>query len=438
MSWRALGVEEFLASRNWAGRHELAYSAIVSPKIDSGVLSPSYAIWGVALSPFALKLAAMLRWAGVRHRWLPREGGRLENLMAAFRVTRAKRMGRVVRYGGDSDLDELPQVPFLIGPDRSVYYDSSALADWIDDSHPGEARMLVPDDPMLGFLVRFIDEAFDEFGLYMVHHNRWVLSAGDNDAGVRLGAEFARLLPPGGPAILARHFPKRQVRRLPYLFSVAPGDDVADSADAGTAAALPVDLTPPARPGFPASHALLDRAWRLHLDAMEQLLERQPYLLGPRFCLADASVYGQLGMNLTDRAAAAELAQRAPRTHRWLCGIRDAAHLEDHGTLEMSEALRPLLDVIGQTFIPLMRQNDRAYRVARSRGETLFNEAAFDCGRALYDGELLGSRFRSVVKTFQVRTWRDLRARWQSLAAEDRKALDQWLPDLEAAFTPMV
>jgi glutathione S-transferase len=382
----------------------------------------------VELSPFALKLAAMLSWAGVSHRWLPREGGRLENLVAAFTVERAKRTGRVVRHGGCSELDEFPQVPFLIGPDRLVYYDSSALADWIDATHPGDAGRLVPEDPVLGFIARLIDEAFDEFGLYMVHHNRWVLSAGDNDAGARLGTEFARFLPPGGRTLLARSFPKRQVRRLPYLFSVAPGDYAID---------LPADLTPPARSGFPATHALLDRAWQLHLAAMEKRLEQRPYLLGQRFCLADASVYGQLSMNLTDRVAAEELAKRAPRTHRWLCEIREGAHLEARGALEPGEALRPLLDVISQTFIPLMRQNDRAYRDASSRGETLFNEAAFDRDRALYDGELLGTRFRSVVKTFQVRTWRDLRTRWQGLAARDRATLDRWLPDLEAAFSPM-
>lgn len=33
---------------------------------------------------------------------------------------------------------------------------------------------------------------------------------------------------------------------------------------------------------------------------MEHLLSAQPFLLGERFTLADASAYGQLGMNLVD------------------------------------------------------------------------------------------------------------------------------------------
>ena len=69
-----------------------------------------------------------------------------------------------------------------------------------------------------------------------------------------------------------------------------------------------------------------------------------------------------------------------------------------------------------------MRQNARAYQAARERGESLFNESAFDRGRACYDGELLGRPFRSVVKTFQVRVWRELCDAWDALPEDDRVA----------------
>jgi glutathione S-transferase len=385
-------------------------------------------MWAVELSPFGLKLASMLEWADIRYRWFPRQGGRLENIVATTRIARAKRRGRVLRHGGNRPLDEFPQVPFLITPDQNVHYDSSALADWIDDEHPAVRGALLPRDPVLNFLARFIDEAFDEFGLYMVHHNRWVLAAADNGAGQRLAAEFSNFLPPGGAKLLARRFPERQVRRLPYLFSVATAGFYAD---------LPQALTPPSRRGFPGTHALLDAAWHQYLAAMESLLDRQPYLLGARFTLADASAYGQLSMNLTDAGAVAVLAKRAPRTHRWLCSIRDGGHRAARGELEATEALRPLLEVISETFVPLMRQNERAYEAALARGETLFNEAAFDRDRALYDGELRGQAFRHVVKTFQVRTWRDLRSRWMALTPDEHLVLDRMLPGLEEAFAPL-
>jgi hypothetical protein len=75
-----------------------------------------------------------------------------------------------------------------------------------------------------------------------------------------------------------------------------------------------------------------------------------------------------------------------------------------------------------------MVQNEAAYLAARAAGETLFNEPAFDRDRALYDGTLLGLPFRAVVKTFQVRVWRELRSAWAGLDERARMSLRRVLP----------
>ena len=80
------------------------------------------------------------------------------------------------------------------------------------------------------------------------------------------------------------------------------------------------------------------------------------------------------------------------------------------------------------TYAPLMVQNEGAYETARKQGEQLFNEAAFDQHRALYDGELLGHPFRAVAKTFQVKVWRDLCAAWRQLDVQSRASLGEYLP----------
>jgi hypothetical protein len=255
----------------------------------------------------------------------------------------------------------------------------------------------------------------------MVHHKRWVLSATSNDAGERLAREFGRVLIPGMGAAFARSFARRQVRRLPYLFSVAP--------PGFSIPGLPHDLTPPSRAGFPETHGLLDEAWERHLAGMETVLTLQPFLLGERFTVADAAAYGQLGMNLADPTAAALMRELAPVTHDWLCRIRDGKHVGSVGTLALNRALRPLLDIMAQTFVPLMRQNARAYREARERGEDLFNEPAFDRGRACYEGDLLGRPFGSVVKTFQVRVWRELCDAWDSVPEDARARVEGTLPE---------
>jgi hypothetical protein len=120
-------------------------------------------------------------------------------------------------------------------------------------------------------------------------------------------------------------------------------------------------------------------------------------------------------MNLVDGAPATLLRELAPATFDWLCAIRDGGHCGSDGALYLSGALKPLLDIIGRTFVPLMEQNEAAYSDCIARGETVFNETAFDAGRALYDGELMGHPFRAVVKTFQVRVWRELVSAWENL-----------------------
>jgi len=321
-------------------------------------------------------------------------------------IARAKRTRTIERYPRLDDLDEYPLVPLLIEDDRRVLYDSSALAHWIDDCHPSPHGRLSPEDTALAFVARLIDEAFDEFGLYMVHHNRWVMSATTNDAGQRLAREMGRVLLPGTGWILARRFAQRQVRRLPYLFSVAPP---------GFSVGLRAALTPPSLAGFPATHGILAAAWDAYLASVETVLVRRPFLLGERFTIADAGVYGQLGMNLADPSAADDIRRRAPATFTWLGAIRDRRHVGSTGPLELGDELAGLLDVIARTFVPLMQQNERAYEAARAGGERLFNERAFAKRRALYDGTLLGKPFRSVVKTFQVRVWRELREAWRQL-----------------------
>jgi hypothetical protein len=207
------------------------------------------------------------------------------------------------------------------------------------------------------------------------------------------------------------------VRRLPYLFSVAPPD--ASFAD------LPSRLRPPQRAGFPPTHALLDEAFARLVAALEPVVAAQPFLFGERFTLADASLYGQLAMNRADSSADARLRRVAPALHAWvdrLAGGEFRGHRAG-APLALSPAHDALLEWIAAIFVPLMKQNHDAHERHRANGETRFNEPAFDAGRALYDGVLLGHPFRSVAKTFQVRVWRDLLRAWDALPDDARARL---------------
>ncbi|MCP4688527.1 MAG: glutathione S-transferase family protein [Desulfobacterales bacterium] len=382
-------------------------------------------IFGSELSPFTLKLIAMCEYAGLPHRFLPDQGKTLENFKIIRRKESLVRNKLPLTWPEMTELDEFPAVPFLFGPDGENLYDSSAIGVWLDRQAPIENRRhpLFPDhDPALAFIIRLIDEYADEYGLYMVHHYRWKVSAKDNDAGKRLAHEFrtlVRILQP----LMARRLGARQTRRLPYLFSVAPRDFKIEG--------LPKDLQPPTRGDSPPTHQLLEESFTYLLSVLEPVLKQRSYLLGDRFTLADAGIYGQLAMNLTDPSAAETIRDQAPTTYRWLQQILagDFTPVRSNGHLGLDDAIAPLLAEICRVYVPLMQQNLAAYHRYRKQDQTLFNEEAFWKDQALYDGVLDGHPFRSVVKTFQAKTWLDVRQHWDSLESDSRQRLESILPE---------
>ena len=382
----------------------------------------SITFWGLTASPYQLKMQAIADFAEQPWRRLPAQGSPLENLQFMHRLRKARAAQEIQRFPTHVEgMDEYPAVPYYMLDDETLYYDSTGLALHLDAAgHTAPA--LLPETGVERFLCRLIDEAFDEFGLYMVHHNRWVTSASTNVMGDMTALEMGRWIPAPIRKIIARRLSRRQCRRLPYLFSVAP-----PNRDAG----VDSTITPPERVGFPPTHEVLDQAWRSYLAAMEQLLTQQPYLLGQRFTLADASAYGQLSMNLVDGRSAELLQGLAPETYRWLCAIRDGEHRGSRGQLQASESLGTLLTCITHTFVPLMQQNAAAWERYRASGQHCFNESAFDRGEALYDGELMGKPFRAVVKTFQVEVWQELQQDWNTLTPTEQEALVRRYPDVK-------
>ena len=378
--------------------------------------------WGGRASPYQLKMQALADYVGVPWQRVPDQANSTRALVLLIRLRLARIRGAVNRFPQYvPGLDEYPEVPYYSLDGKQFYYDSTGLALHLD-SLLASAHPLLPAEQSTRFLCRLIDDAFDEFGLYMVHHNRWITSAQTNVMATLTTKEMQPITPPFMRERMKSNLSRRQVRRCPYLFSVAP---------AGYSCNMPAELTPPSRSGFPATHELLDRAWRDYLAAMEHILEQQPYLLGERFTLADASAYGQLGMNLVDGRAADIMEDVAPHTFQWLHMIDSGEHRESKGKLIAGDTLAPLLKLIAKTYVPLMQQNEVAYENAVGRGQRLFNEAAFDRGEALYEGSLMGLPFRSVAKSFQVSSWRELCEQWQALADSARDQINTEFPFLD-------
>jgi glutathione S-transferase len=375
-------------------------------------------VLGSESSPFTLKVLAMCRYKGLACRHLPDEGSWLENVRISLRKERLVRGWLPLTWPEFTDEDEFPLVPFLFGPQGQNLYDSTAIGGWLDQHLVNLA--LIPGDPALQFCIRLLDEFADEWMLYLVHHGRWKMSAADNDAGARLAREL-RTVTFGWRWPVRYFFSARQVRRMPYLFSVAP--------EGKTVSGLPRYRQPPSRAGFPPTQELLEGSYRRILLALEGIIASQAYLFGRVPTLADFSLYGQIGMNLSDPSADRFIVTTAPRVHAWATRMHRhefASNVTPDFALRPS--LRPLLEEVCRVYVPLMQQNATAYERFRARGETRFNEAAFDAGRCLYDGNLDGMPFRAVAKSFQARTWRRLCETWQMLTVAERGRIEALLP----------
>lgn len=386
--------------------------------------SSRWTVWGCELSPFHLKIISCLRYLQLPFTIQPNDGPWKKALQTQLKVQGVRHKLIPLTSPTVTDQDEFPLVPYLFSPSGNSFYDSTAIATWLDKNVAAPHQQITqPGSPIANFILSLVDEYADEFGLYMVHHMRWKYSATDNNAGKRLATEFRTLI---GPVhhIIARDFPKRQVKRLPYLFSVAPEDRPSIQG-------LHRDLQPPVHrsPQYGtsgATHAFLEDAFDRLLSALDiALIDPQAYIFGSQFTLADASIAGQLGMNLTDPSAASHIERKAPKVYRWLTRIYagDFDVSTNHPAFELSRRHKPLLSEISRVYVPLMQQNKAAYLRLKQEGETVFNEAAFWQNRSLYRGNLDGTEFTNVAKSFQVKTWNTVIDKWHQLSDDEQQTI---------------
>jgi hypothetical protein len=384
-----------------------------------------WVVWGFEASPFYLKVLAMSRFKHLPFRRIPLDGGFRENWRYEFRKQKLVSGKLALTWPKITELDEFPAVPYIFGPNGENIYDSTSIAHWLDKQAPVSEQTsdLAPiEDKALAFIISLIDEYADEYGLYMVHHYRWKVAGSDTMMGENFAYENRKTF---GPLkkLLEIFVRVRQTYRCPYLFSVAPkGFQLSEKSK--------TLIQPPSRKGFPPTHDLLEESYQNLLAAIEPLLKCQPYLLGNRFTLADASIYGQLEMNMADPSAAKIIKQQAPETYKWLARIEkgDFSASKPDGKLTIDSSLTSLLTEICRVFVPLMQQNYKAYQGCRKRGETLFNEKAFWKNRSLYNGQLDGTPFRAVVKSFQVKIWLELRKQWTALNKAEKEQVEKHLP----------
>jgi hypothetical protein len=410
-------------------------------------------MYGSTLSPFALKVEAALKMQNpsvnvewnFNSSWLNYFIAEVTVIMlrsGSFVATQTLMENPPSKYG------ELPLVPYLIPQNNyftldnpcKVIYDSSFIVNTFINNNNS------PDDKSLIFMIHLIDEYFDEWGLYLVHHRRWVDEGNHNPPDNRPGQTLAHKevfkgqLPRFFSNRGAEFFNHRQTRRLAYLFSIAPPHQSPRAEGYPIPYCCNSSKQQPPSPHdeeccWPETWTLLNESWIKLLKALDPILKTRSTLFGGSLLTsADFSMFGQLDMLARrDQASRKEMIQEAPNVVKWLDNIRETnAQSTTTTTNNNYHDLYPFITEIRETFIPLMKQNKINYEKAIQNGCTIFNEDGFWIqntagvkNKALYDGIIRQYPFRSVVKTFQVEVWNKLLVEYNSLSRNNKFELEQ-------------
>ncbi|MCB1686954.1 MAG: glutathione S-transferase C-terminal domain-containing protein [Halioglobus sp.] len=248
-------------------------------------------------------------------------------------------------------------------------------------------RSVLPGDPALAFIDYLIEDFADEWCTKYMFHYRWYPAADADNAGTLLPLGMDVSLPAEALSQFKDFFSERQIGRLYVVGSN--------------------DTTAP----------VIDASYRRYLQAMENHLANQHFMLGGRPAAGDFGLYGQLtqlvGFDPTPREIAHAI---SPRTVAWVDQMCDQTGLDpkdsDWVALEYQpDSLRELLAEIGRVYAPAQ----------------LANQKAVQAGEKTWESKIDGAQWTQQTFPYQTKTLKWTNERYQALGAADRTRVDTLL-----------
>ena len=250
-------------------------------------------------------------------------------------------------------------------------------------------RAVLPTDPALGFIDYLLEDFGDEWCTKYMFHYRWHFEADADNAGTLLPLGIDVSIGEEPLRQFKEFFSERQKGRLYVVGSN--------------------DTTAP----------VIDASYRRFLQAMEEHLAKQHFLLGGRPGAGDLGIYGQLTQLVrfdpTPRAITHEI---SPRTVAWVDHMSDQCGLEPQDSdwlplEEQSDSLRGLLAEVGRVYAPAQLANARAV----------------EAGEKTWESEIDGAPWTQQTFPYQAKCLRWTNEIYQGLSAADRARVDAILKD---------
>lgn len=313
-------------------------------------------------SPYTRKMLALLRYRRIPHRML---WGSHFDPPAGYPTPKVKL---------------LPTFYFPTTSGQEAVVDSTPIIQRLEAQYPG--RSVVPEDSLLGFLDRLVEDFADEWLTKAMFHYRWHYAEDAAHAGPLLTFWQDPQLSPEKARKASDAFAQRQISRL---FVVGSSK-----------------LTAP----------VIESSYERLIGIMDRIIERQGFVLGSRPASADFAIYGQLTqLGLVDPTPARLLERHSPRLRAWLDRAED---LSGHTSVQwvarssITEHLGELLGEIGRVYAPFLVANAQAIAHGLSEFETRID----------------GQRWAQPVFPYQAKCLQTLRQARLDLSPDVRQTLD--------------
>lgn len=328
-------------------------------------------VYGSAISYYTGKLEGYLRYKEIPYEFVP------------FSPSVGRRLKR------ETGTSQMPAVEL---PDGRFMTDTTPMIDWFEAAHPEPA--VIPHDPLQAFVSRLIEDYAEEWLWRPAMHFRWSYRQDALLLSRKIVDELMVEVP------LPRASKRFLIRQRQHGFYVRRDGVARETWD----------------------H--VEASYFATLDRLSAIFEARPYLLGDRPTLADFGFFAPMFRHFSqDPTASDHMRRRAPAVFEWQARLWNARARRVSGDLVsgIPPDWGPLLDDVGQAYLPYLCANAEGWKAGRDR----------------HDALIQGVRYRDLpVSQYRVWCLERLRAHFEALSDAPR-ARARALLERHACWEPL-
>lgn len=322
-------------------------------------------VHGLDLSYFTGKLEAYLRGKKIPYELIEMDTGDFK------------------RCGKATGVAQMPQVEWN---NNQWLSDTTLIIDFLEKQAPQTS--ILPTDPVQLFLAQLLEDFGDEWLWRPALYYRWANAADARLMSHRLAKGMMRDVP---LPFFMRRWAILNRQRFHFLW---------------------LDGVRPSTAKRVEAHYLET------LDALENVLQHTPFILGMRPTLADYGLYGSMFRHFfCDPTPAGIMRTRAPAVHEWVARMWNL-NLHDFNAVpfenNVAAHLHPLLNIVCKEFIPYMQ----------------LNETAVTNNKKYFEFSSQGVAFKLPAQRYRAWRFQRLKSRYQALQQQAQSALHLAFPDL--------